>query len=700
MRLAAPRLLPLIASIAALAAAGPAAAAGPSFGQLDHPFGSLGSGDGQYQGPDFFVNDASNSKLYVGDEFQADNGSGLDFFFRLVPFTKDGTAESTFPTPAVSGSTDCCQWAPNWDGAAVDPGSHTMYVARTGTNGAPDSVDRFDLSAGSKLANFAPSQFGAAATKLSNPSAVAVSPVTDATTKANAGDVYVAGIPGGTNNFVVRRFNAAGVKQNDIAPAAGTFNVPADANAIPAIAVDPRDGSLWVLDYDANWDPNDNETFFFTVSHFKADGAAMGAPINGLVLDPGAEGAGTLTVGPDGNVWLAGAGVIYEYQPDGTKLQQLGSPAAAPDADNCEFNHNHNPIWLSVIGDGTVYALDTDTKAILKFGAGGTRCGGGNKAPSVSAITPAAGSNGLKNVAQTYSVTATDSDGSIASYEWQVDGAADGTGSSSLTHTFTSAGTHHLSVTVTDDQGASTTKLLDVTIHSRPPIAALGASATAIQTGGDVSFDASASSDPDGTIAKYEWDFGDASGAYAQGPAAQTHNYGRAGTFTARVRVTDVDGDSAVKTVAITVTDPPAPPPGNNPPGGPIGPQGPTTPADTTPPAITVTGGTLKAVKNAVSVTVSCPGSEKTCSGTVTLVTAKAVAAAKTKKKIQTLGKATFTINGGKKATVKITLSSVGRKLLKKSKKLKIVLKVSAKDAAGNARTVASTGTLAAARKR
>lgn len=56
-----------------------------------------------------------------------------------------------------------------------------------------------------------------------------------------------------------------------------------------------------------------------------------------------------------------------------------------------------------------------------------------------------------------------------------------------------------------------------------------------------VAFDASASSDSDGTIAQYEWDFGD--GTTESGSITQ-HLYTAAGTYTARLTVTDDGGGS------------------------------------------------------------------------------------------------------------------------------------------------------------
>ncbi len=56
-----------------------------------------------------------------------------------------------------------------------------------------------------------------------------------------------------------------------------------------------------------------------------------------------------------------------------------------------------------------------------------------------------------------------------------------------------------------------------------------------------MTFNASASSDPDGTIAKYEWDF-DGNGTYETNTgttATTTKAFATPGTFTVGLRVTD-----------------------------------------------------------------------------------------------------------------------------------------------------------------
>ena len=69
-----------------------------------------------------------------------------------------------------------------------------------------------------------------------------------------------------------------------------------------------------------------------------------------------------------------------------------------------------------------------------------------------------------------------------------------------------------------------------------------------------VTFDASFSYDPDGTIVSYEWDFGD--GATASGVVV-THAYSAAGNYTVTLAVTDDAGAANSTSVLITVLPPP-----------------------------------------------------------------------------------------------------------------------------------------------
>ncbi|WP_167880070.1 S8 family serine peptidase [Halorhabdus rudnickae] len=82
------------------------------------------------------------------------------------------------------------------------------------------------------------------------------------------------------------------------------------------------------------------------------------------------------------------------------------------------------------------------------------------------------------------------------------------------------------------------------------PTASASASPTSAVVDESIEFDASGSSDPDGTISSYEWVFDN--GASADG-AAVTHSYGAAGEYTATVTVTDDDGASDTASVTVSV---------------------------------------------------------------------------------------------------------------------------------------------------
>jgi len=73
-----------------------------------------------------------------------------------------------------------------------------------------------------------------------------------------------------------------------------------------------------------------------------------------------------------------------------------------------------------------------------------------------------------------------------------------------------------------------------------------------------VTFDGSGSSDPDGKIERWYWDYGD--GNMGKGETVN-HTYTEAGTFTATLEVTDDSGLTDKCSKTISVSEPPPPPP-------------------------------------------------------------------------------------------------------------------------------------------
>lgn len=87
---------------------------------------------------------------------------------------------------------------------------------------------------------------------------------------------------------------------------------------------------------------------------------------------------------------------------------------------------------------------------------------------------------------------------------------------------------------------------------NQPPVANAGPD-QAVIVGESVRFDGTGSSDPDGTIASFHWEFGD--GGTADG-AILGHVYTTAGQFTATLTVTDNDNATATDTAVVTVQTP------------------------------------------------------------------------------------------------------------------------------------------------
>ncbi len=161
----------------------------------------------------------------------------------------------------------------------------------------------------------------------------------------------------------------------------------------------------------------------------------------------------------------------------------------------------------------------------------------------------------------------TDEDGSIISYAWEFGDGKSSMGSI-VTHIYTSPGTYTVSLTVTDNHGATDTDTAVATITAdptppvvtnKPPIADAGTDRTA-KVGETIIFDASDSTDPDGTIVEYLWDFGDERSSTEKRAA---HSYAIPGVFKVTLEVTDNEGatDRAVIYVTVEEEEQPVSPP-------------------------------------------------------------------------------------------------------------------------------------------
>jgi len=142
-----------------------------------------------------------------------------------------------------------------------------------------------------------------------------------------------------------------------------------------------------------------------------------------------------------------------------------------------------------------------------------------------------------------------DPDGTIVNYSWDFGDGNTGTGIT-VSHDYSDNGFYLVTLTVTDNDGATASAHATKTVMNRQPVASFTETAETVNTDETISFDASDSSDPDGSIVNYSWDFGD--GAKGTGVSVQ-HAYPQDGTYTVTLTVTDDDGatdtTSATKTV-------------------------------------------------------------------------------------------------------------------------------------------------------
>jgi len=129
-----------------------------------------------------------------------------------------------------------------------------------------------------------------------------------------------------------------------------------------------------------------------------------------------------------------------------------------------------------------------------------------------------------------------DSDGEILNYDWDFGDGETGKGKIA-THGYKAPGKYRVKLTIKDNanvKNSSASDELSVVIN-HPPVAMAGEDRR-IADGELITFDGSRSSDADGKIINYAWDFGD--GTKGSG-AAVSHTYKAPGTYTVNLTVKD-----------------------------------------------------------------------------------------------------------------------------------------------------------------
>ncbi|MDR7382451.1 PKD domain-containing protein [Promicromonospora iranensis] len=157
------------------------------------------------------------------------------------------------------------------------------------------------------------------------------------------------------------------------------------------------------------------------------------------------------------------------------------------------------------------------------------------------------GASATKSTASFDATASSDDDGSVAGWAWDFGDGTTGSGVEA-THTYAEPGTYDVTLTVTDDSGATGSVTRSVVV---PGNAAPEAAFATTLSGLTAAFDGTASTDPDDDGLTYAWDFGDGS----TGTGAQaSHTYTEPGTYQVTLTVTDSDGASGSIGDDVTVT--------------------------------------------------------------------------------------------------------------------------------------------------
>lgn len=201
------------------------------------------------------------------------------------------------------------------------------------------------------------------------------------------------------------------------------------------------------------------------------------------------------------------------------------------------------------LANSSAYTLGSTTSATAHISDNDTF------APTVQITSPASGTIYTTPASFVVNATASDSDGQITKVEFFQGSTRlgeDAAAPYSFNWSGVSAGSYSLTARATDNMGATATSSAVSVVVNQPPTANAGGPYTGL-SGAAIQFNAGGSTDADGTITSYVWNFGD--GSHGSG-ANPTHAYASYGTYTATLSVTDDRGAQASATAIVMVSTP------------------------------------------------------------------------------------------------------------------------------------------------
>ena len=254
------------------------------------------------------------------------------------------------------------------------------------------------------------------------------------------------------------------------------------------------------------------------------------APVANAGPDQTANHAQAVTLAGSGSDPESGV-LTYAWSIGGAQIATGANPTVGP------FEVGAHTVTLTVTDDHGATASDSVVITVI------------NEAPVANA-----GPDQTANHAQAVILAGSGSDpeSGVLTYAWSIGGAQVATGANPTAGPF-EVGVHTVTLTVTDDHGATASDSMVITVINKAPVANAGPDQLVnFKKGKNVSVtvDGSASSDPEGGALSYVWTFG----GQVVGTGAIVQTDLTTGTYTFTLTVTDDHGASAADSVVVTVT--------------------------------------------------------------------------------------------------------------------------------------------------
>lgn len=367
-----------------------------------------------------------------------------------------------------------------------------------------------------------------------------LSDISDAIIWASGGSVT--GVPDNTNPAQVINMSLGGggdcdsTYQDaiDIAVANGTTVVvsagnssadainfrPANCNGVITVAANDREGNL------ASY------SNFGAIIDVTAPGGETDIAQNGVAstLNDGAEGPGA-----ESYVYYQGTSMSAPHVAGAAALLYQANPAITPSEVEAVLIASARAMPGDCVGGCGAGIIDA--KAALD-----------SLGPPANIAPSAEFNSSVSALEVTFTDTSSDPDGSVISWSWDF---GDGNNSSVQNPVYSYAvdGTYSVILTVTDNEGATDAVSQDITINATNNLPSANFS---YATDNLQAAFTDASSDSDGSITSWSWDFGDSSTSTTQNPV---YSYSADGTYNVSLTVTDNNGATDTSVQAVTVAD-------------------------------------------------------------------------------------------------------------------------------------------------